>query len=266
MIETTNPDLRDLKGLHLFHAPRSNCSARVRLLIVEKRLPWVSHQIDIAKQENITPAYFAIHPKGLVPTLVHDGRVYIESNDILDYLEAAFPTPSFTPKAAAERAQIADWLKQSADLHIPSIKTLNYANNMAKMARTPDETARHRALQRDPALLAFHAKHDPGSNFSKDETDRAATLMSTALGRMDAILANADWLVGSACSLADISWAPTILTLTRANFPLDPYPHMMAWYARIAASDAYQRAVLDWTREPRPGVIATAAREPTHTS
>ena len=35
--------------------------------------------------------------RGLVPALVHDGAVHIESNDIVQYLEAKFPVPRLIP-------------------------------------------------------------------------------------------------------------------------------------------------------------------------
>jgi glutathione S-transferase len=67
----------------------------VRLLLEEKKIPWESHHIFLAKRENITEEYFGINPKGVVPSLVHDGKIITESNDILIYLEDTFPDPSF---------------------------------------------------------------------------------------------------------------------------------------------------------------------------
>ena len=90
MITPTNEAARSLKGLHLYHSARSNCSARVRLLLDEKHLDWTSHALDLLKKENISEDYFGINPKGLVPALVHDGASIIESNDILVYLEESW--------------------------------------------------------------------------------------------------------------------------------------------------------------------------------
>ena len=49
---------------------------RVRMVLVEKKLPWTSHVIDLSKMEHATPEYQSINPNGLVPTLVHDGHTY----------------------------------------------------------------------------------------------------------------------------------------------------------------------------------------------
>ena len=74
-VDPTNRSVLAFDGLHLYHANRSNCSGRVRLLLEEKQLPWKSHHIDLAKKENVSEEYFGINPKGVVPTLVHDGTV-----------------------------------------------------------------------------------------------------------------------------------------------------------------------------------------------
>lgn len=84
VMHTDNPDITALKGLHLFHAGISNCSMRVRLVLEEKGLEWVSHEIDLGHQESNQSWYMAINPKGLVPSIVHDGVVVTESNDIME--------------------------------------------------------------------------------------------------------------------------------------------------------------------------------------
>ncbi len=260
MIEPVDKAVRELKGLHLYHTGRSNCSARVRLLILEKRLPWVSHHIDLYTKENVSEAYFSINPKGVVPTLVHDGKVIVESNDILLYLEEQFPEPSFTPDDPAEAETMKVWLQRSGDIHIPGIKTFAYAKvNAALVEKTPEEAALYRKLQKDPALLAFHAKHDPGKSFSEDDVNSAAALLREALGEMETAIAKTSWIVGRDYSLADISWAPTYTTLQRAGFPLEDFPFLGDWYARIMKRDAAKRALGDWFREPRMGVTEMAA-------
>ncbi len=255
-IEPADPAVKAMRGLHLYHAGRSNCSGRVRLLIEEKGLPWTSRHVDIYSRENVSAAYFAINPKGLVPTLVHDGRVIVESNDILLHLETAFPTPAFTPPAPADTAIMRGWLARSGDIHMPGIKTFAYAKaHAANVVKTPDEVALYRSLQKDPDLLAFHAKHDlPGAGFTDADAEGATGLLRAALGEMDAILSREPWLAGGAYSLADISWAPSITTLERVGFPVADYPRVMAWHARIAERDAFARAILRWRDGPIMGV------------
>ena len=261
IIEPVNTSVKDLRGLHLYHTGRSNCSARARLLILEKHLPWVSHHIDLYTKKNISADYFGINPKGVVPTLVHDGVVVVESNDILIYLEEKFPEPSFTPASSDDQETMRIWLMRSGDIHIPGIKTYAYAKvNAALVVKTPEEVELYRKLQKDPDLLAFHAKHDlPGSSFSEEDVNAAEALLREALGEMERNISRDGWMVGGIYSLADISWAPTYTTLQKAGFPLEDYPHLATWYERILEREAVKRALSDWFAEPRMGVVEMAA-------
>ena len=79
IIESTNKKATELKGIHLYHYRKSNCSMRVRIALEEKKLPWTSHHLDLRHAENVTKDYFSIHPKGLVPTLIHDGVIHSDA-------------------------------------------------------------------------------------------------------------------------------------------------------------------------------------------
>ena len=77
--------------LELYHFGFSTCSQKVRLVLAEKQLDFVSHEIDILGGGQHDPAYVQLNPNHVVPTLVHDGAVLIESTLINEYLDDAFP-------------------------------------------------------------------------------------------------------------------------------------------------------------------------------
>ena len=55
----------------------------------------------------------------LVPVLVHDGVVHVESNDIMEYLdELPSPMPPFFPQNASERARVRESLALEDSLHM----------------------------------------------------------------------------------------------------------------------------------------------------
>ena len=96
MVKLVDQDIRtrevlEWKGLHVFHFPFSSCSQKLRIFLNLKEAKWESYLVDLMVNENLTDHFLGINPRGLVPVLVHDGDVYIESNDILTYLESAFP-------------------------------------------------------------------------------------------------------------------------------------------------------------------------------
>ena len=247
VIEPTNTSVLGLKGLHLYHANRSNCSARVRLLLEEKGLRWTGHHIDLGQKENISEAYFGINPKGLVPALVHDGKVVIESNDILLYLENTFPMPGFRDVASDRQRDIDYWLQQSGDMHLPAIKTFQYSKvNAALLPKSKEEEALYQKLQKDPDLLTFHGKHSGGKSFSETDEKQAVALLDAIFAKMNDALSDSEWLVADTYTLADISWGPTITTLMGGGFDFTPYKEVERWHDGIRQRPQFETAVMKW--------------------
>ena len=79
--------------LELYHAPHSTCSQKVRICLAEKGVEWVDRRLNLATREHLTPEYLAINPNGVVPTLVHDDKIIIDSSVICEYLDEVFPAP-----------------------------------------------------------------------------------------------------------------------------------------------------------------------------
>ncbi len=47
--------------------------------------------------DQFDPEYLKLNPKAVVPILVHDGRVIVESTVICEYVDEDFPEPSLKP-------------------------------------------------------------------------------------------------------------------------------------------------------------------------
>src|SRR5215510_6801616 len=89
----------------LYNAPQSTCSQRVRFVLNAKKLPFEEVKLDLLAGDQLEPDYLALNPNGVVPTLVHDGAVVIDSSVIIEYLDEVAPQPeSFTPRDPAGRA------------------------------------------------------------------------------------------------------------------------------------------------------------------
>ena len=73
-------------SLVLYNAPQSTCSQRVRFTLHEKGLAFSEIKLDLFSGDQLRPEYLKINPNGVVPSLVHDGRVIIDSAVILEYL------------------------------------------------------------------------------------------------------------------------------------------------------------------------------------
>lgn len=74
----------------------------------------------------LTPAYLALNPNAVVPTVVHDGQVVIESSIIMVFIEEAFDGPALRSGHPLERARCAAWLKKANDAYLPALGAVAY--------------------------------------------------------------------------------------------------------------------------------------------
>jgi glutathione S-transferase len=63
--------------LELYHSINSVCAQKVRIALKEKGQE-AKDQIMTLRGDRFDPAYLALNPSGVVPTLVHDGKPIIE--------------------------------------------------------------------------------------------------------------------------------------------------------------------------------------------
>ena len=60
-------------------------------------LGWEPVKVDLFKTEQYDPKYLNLNSKGVVPTLVHDGKPVIESTLICEYDETFKQPPYLVP-------------------------------------------------------------------------------------------------------------------------------------------------------------------------
>ncbi len=247
IITPKNKDVTEFRGLHLYHFSQSNCSMRVRMTLEEKGLAWTSHHLNLHEAENVTPEYFAIHPRGLVPTLVHDGVVIIESTDIIEYLDETFPEPRLKPTRDAARIEtVARWMRTAADNHI-HVKTYMFAHRLGqRMAKSEAELAIYKGLQDNEELLQFHEENSSADGLSPDRVANSTRILEDCFSGIDQVLEGWKWLAGDEFSLADITWIPLHVTLDKAGFAFDRYANLTRWKDAVRARPSFRRAVLDW--------------------
>ncbi len=245
IIEPTNPAVRELEGLHLYHGDISNCSMRVRMTLAEKGLDWTSRHIDLKKKENVTEEYFGINPNGLVPALIHDGVVHIESNDIIDYLDQTFPDPPL--RQAGSESEMLDWLSLAASIHVPAIKPYVYATKMQKkVQKTEEEERRYQSLQKNDELKEFHSKHAGKSQFTTDDIDAAKQTLDDVFTKLNGRLMGRQWIMGDRYSLADVSWIPVHFVLVGCGYPFERHPEVVRWADDSATRESFKTGVLKW--------------------
>jgi maleylpyruvate isomerase len=86
---------------------RSSASYRVRIALNLKGLRAEHLPHHLRKGEQCAPAYVAINPQGLVPTLENDtGAILTQSLAIIEWLEETHPLPPLLPKDPLRRAKV----------------------------------------------------------------------------------------------------------------------------------------------------------------
>jgi glutathione S-transferase len=95
----------------LYDFGNSVACQKVRIALCEKGLDWETIKVDLFRSEQYDPQYLKFNPKGVVPTLVHDGKPIIESTLICEYLDDTFPEPRLMPTDPWQRALMRVWTK-----------------------------------------------------------------------------------------------------------------------------------------------------------
>lgn len=235
--------------LVLYNYWSSVCSQKVRLCLAEKGVAFENRDVNLFEFEQWEPDYLRLNPKGVVPTLVHDGRAIIESNVIIEYLEDLFPAVKLRPDDAFRRAQMRIWVYNSEEIAHPNVNIASHnprhAVRLARKPYTPEQLRAIAAKAPNP-LLARRFLHRLEHGVSEEEEDRAYTALGYLLDQMEAALKPGPFLLGADYSLADIAMAPYVNRIEVLKRPemvgAARRPQIAEWWRRVQARPAFKPA------------------------
>ncbi len=237
--------------LTLYHYDRSTAAQRVRLALEEKAIPWESVIVDTARGDvdQLPEDYHRLNPKGLVPVIIRDRVAIPESLVILEYLEDAFPEPPLRPASPEARARMRLWTRRIDEgVHVAS-RTVGVCivNRHIYAAKKPEQIKQYYAGMRDTVRRSNDQVNIEGGLDSPLLPGAVATFRKL-FQDMDQTLAQSEWLAGDSYSLADIALVVYVRRLESFMMaPLwDDLTHLNAWYRRIEARPAYDRAIVRW--------------------
>ena len=212
------------------------------MCLLEKGLDFDNRLLDSRKWEHHAPDFRRLSPEGMVPVLVHDGRVVRESTVINEYLDEVFPDPPLRPADPYLLAEMRIWTKYVDEYFCPALTVLG-AHRAAAFAANIDKAEMNRRLAAMPnADVRRKWERVAAGGFSEgDLTDARGTLARVA-DRLEAHLSDGRaWLVGDDYSLADIKWysmTPGLPRLTPDLCNAETTPHTMRWLERMAGRPA----------------------------
>jgi glutathione S-transferase len=94
----------------LYYSP-STAALVVHWLLIELEVPHTLHKLDLEAGDHKLPAYLALNPAGVVPTLVIDGQPITEAAAIALHLADTYPGRGFAPAAGTlARAAYYQWM------------------------------------------------------------------------------------------------------------------------------------------------------------
>ena len=237
------------KGIHLLNYQFSACSMKTRIYLNLKNIPFKSHQINLSAGENFSPWFQGINPRSLVPVLIHDGDVHIESNDILQYLEGCFKNNPLIP--ADKQTQVSELLSFEDDLHI-DIRNITFRFMVPKLLnkgkkakpKSNDKATLNGATDPlDDANRKFWQEYE---EFGIKDIDVKESLikMNAALKNIDSILRENDYILGPNLSVIDIAWFIYVTRIQHANYPVqDRHPNVYEWYKRLYKNKKFKDEV-----------------------
>lgn len=173
--------------------------------------------VDVTTGANKAPDYISKNPNGLMPTLEDGDFLLWESNAILMYLAQKKPESGLWPANPQDQAKVQQWLYWSAIHFGPAIRPFFFERIVkARMGLgAPDEAELKKATEGFPKV---------GNVF-------------------EAQLQNQQYLVGDQLTIADFALASFAPYAKMAGMPLENYPNIQAYCARVTGTEAWKKAL-----------------------
>ena len=194
--------------MKIFGDSQSGNCYKLKLLcsLLSIRHQWM--EVDILKGESKTPEFLQMNPNGKIPLLVTDkGEFLAESNAILFYLAK---DSHLLPQDSLQQAKVLQWQFFEQYSHEPYIAVARF---IARYLGLPDERR-----------AEYESKQSGGYQ---------------ALGIMELQLQKSNFLVGSQCTIADISLYAYTHVANEGGFDLSRYPAILNWLRKMQSLNGY---------------------------
>ncbi|MEM9089235.1 MAG: glutathione S-transferase family protein [Cyanobacteria bacterium P01_F01_bin.53] len=200
--------------MKLYFFPPSPNSRRAHAVALHLNLPSDFKLVNLQAGEQRTPEFLKLNPTGRIPVLQDRDFILWESNAIMQYLASQVET-TLWPNDVKSRADIMRWQSWQLSHWAKDCQPIQFERSVKQVLNMgePDEKVIARATD------IFHAE---------------ATVLNEHL-------ATREYLVNDTLTLADFAVASDLTYAAIAQFPLENYPHIRNWYARIEGLPAWQQ-------------------------
>ena len=160
---------------------------------------------------NKEPAYLALNPNGLVPTIEDGDLILWESNSIVRYLAGRYGPGKLEPKDPKVRALAGQWMDWQISVVLPAITIAFWG-----LIRTPPEKRDHTAIATSQAKA------------------------TEAMKILDANLSRNAYVAGDAFSMGDIPVGVFTYRFRQLVPERPSLPNLERWYASLEQRTAFR--------------------------
>ena len=202
------------RDIHLYTAATMNGYKPV-IFLEEAGIPYDLTFVDFAKKEQKAPDYRKLNPNGKIPTIMDrsEDRPIFESGAILWHLAEKYG--QFLPDEPAARSEVMQWLFFQVGHIGPMMGQAMYFQRIA----------------------APNGHEEPFS--IKRYIDESRRLLEVLEGRLE----RKEWIAADQYTIADMAIYPWARAYSWAKVSIDGLPNLQAWFDRIDARPAVQRAL-----------------------
>lgn len=201
-------------AIHLYTAATMNGYKPV-IFLEEAGVPYDLTPINFSKQEQKAPDYLELNPNGKIPTIYDrdEGRAIFESGAILWHLAEKYG--QFLPRDPVAQSEVMQWMFFQVGHVGPMMGQAMYFQHIA-------------------------APNGHEEQFSiKRYVDESRRLLEV----LDARLKGREWLAAETYTIADMMTYPWARAYVWARASVEGLPHLQAWFDRIDARPAVQKAL-----------------------
>ncbi len=244
--------------LKLYKAGNSICTQKVLMTLYEKGLDFDVQEINLFKNEQYDPEYLKLNPKGVVPTLDHDGNIVIESTLICEYLDEVFPSPGLMPAEAIKKSELRLWSKAIDEGIFEATRELSFSAIFREKMKSMSEEQRERRYRNvgDPERRARYISTFENGVESHYVLEGIANYEKLFKGMERSLGHGKDWFLGDDYTLADISVTPYVARLhylTLLDIWIEDRPLVAGWWERAKGRPSFDVAIGDALTDDEKG-------------
>lgn len=187
--------------MKLYMTQVSGNSYKVRVLAAMLNVPYDTVVVDWDNREHKQPAFLEMNPRGQVPVMEIEGKIFWDSAAHLVYIARKHGGEQWLPIDPLGLAEVMQWLAFSqSEVHFG----LQWARGIMKKLKTGN-------------------------------LEECQGYGRKALEILDRHLGDREWLAVGRATIADIACYPYVKRAPEGGLMLDNYPAVKAWLARCEA-------------------------------